>query len=517
MKRRSFLRNTTALSLPIFVNGIPLHGMMRPTAFSAMNGESDRVLVLVQLNGGNDGLNTLIPLDKYDNLANLRSNIIIPENELIEITGDNALHPSLSAMADMFNNAKLNIVQNVGYPNQNRSHFRSSDIWSSASDADEYLDTGWMGRYFETKFSGYPQDYPNDDCPDPFALTVGSVVSETCQGISGNFSVAVGNPNDLFELPEGSGGNYDPNSCYGRQLEFVRTTIRQTNAYADRISAAYGSGNTSVSYPDTGLARQLRTVAALIKGGLQTRVYIVSQGGYDTHANQVEGGATTSGTHAQLLQTLSDAVSTFQTDLQNLDLDERVLGMTFSEFGRQIKSNDGIGTDHGDAAPLMVFGNCVNPGIIGDNPDIPEQVEVQTGLPMQYDFRSVYGSILMDWFEVPEPDVKAILYNDFQYMPILKTCDSVDTYEPPQEELAVSIYPNPFNEWATVRFTSESEFVKISLFDARGQEIRVLASQRFNRGQHELKFESRNLASGNYFVRVQTDKQVKTKSIIRVK
>ncbi|NNE29975.1 MAG: DUF1501 domain-containing protein [Saprospiraceae bacterium] len=518
MKRRSFLKNTTALSLPIFVNGIPLHGMSMPSAFTGMNGDSDRVLVLIQLNGGNDGLNTIIPLDSYDNLANLRSNIMLPENSLIQITGDNAFHPAFTGMADLFDNAKLNIVQNVGYPNQNRSHFRSTDIWQTASEADEYLSTGWVGRYFESKFPGYPQDYPNADCPDPFAMTIGAVVSETCQGISGNFSVAVNNPNDLFELPVGAQGNYDPASCYGKQVDFVRLTIKQTNAYADRITEAYNAGTTQATYPqDNGLANQLRTVASLIKGGLQTRVYIVSQGGYDTHANQTEGGDPLLGFHTQLLTNLSEAVSAFQNDIELMGIQERVIGMTFSEFGRQIRSNDGVGTDHGDAAPLMVFGNCVNPGIIGDNPDIPAQVDVQTGLPMQYDFRSVYGSILMDWFEVPEAEVKDMLFDEFQYLPILKTCDSVDTYEPPAQELSINVYPNPFMEWLTIEFGTENEWAKVSLFDARGQELRVLASRKFSEGEHTVKLEARDLAAGNYFIRIQTEKQVKTKSIIRVR
>jgi len=516
MKRRSFLRNTTALSVPIFINGFSLRGMTMPSAFAGMNGDSDRVLVLVQLNGGNDGLNTLVPLNSYDSLANLRSNIIIPENDLIQVTGDNAMHPAFQGMANLFDNAKLNIIQNVGYPNQNRSHFRSTDIWSSGSSAEEYVNTGWVGRYFENRFPGFPSGYPSSDCPDPFAMTIGAVVSETCQGISGNYSVAVGNPDDLFELPEGTGGIYDPNSCYGMELEFVRTTIKQTNAYGERIQEAYNSGGNQTSYPDNRLANQLKTVAALINGGLQTRVYIVSQGGYDTHAEQVENGETTTGAHAELLTQLSEAVSAFQTDLELLGLEERVVGMTFSEFGRQIRSNDGVGTDHGDAAPLFVFGKCVNPGIIGDNPDIPSEVQVQTGLPMQYDFRSVYGSLLMDWFEVPEPEVKEILFEEFQYLPILKVCSSVDTYEPPKEDLVVEVFPNPFAKWATVRFPSQAEWVKVSLFDARGQELRVLASRKFKEGTHEIKFEADGLAAGNYFVHVKTEKQVKTKSLVCV-
>ena len=517
MKRRSFLRTGSALSLPFFLNGIPIRSMAMPSAFSGMNGDSDKILILIQLNGGNDGLNTMIPLDVYDNLANVRENIILPENSLISITGDNAFHPSLAGMVDLFDNAKLNVVQSVGYPNQNRSHFRSTDIWSTGSAADEYLSTGWMGRYFQNRFPDYPNNYPSNDCPDPFALTLGSIVSETCQGISSNYSLAVTNPNDLFQLPEGAGGNPDLSTCYGYELDFVRNAILQTNAYADRITETYDSGNNIAAYPDDNrLANQLKTVAKLISGGSQTRVYIVSQGGYDTHANQTMADDPLMGDHANLLKNLSDAMSAFQKDLTELGIEERVVGMTFSEFGRQIKSNDGVGTDHGDAAPLFVFGSCVNPGIIGDNPDIPAQVQTQTGVPMQYDFRSVYGSILMDWFEVPEAEIKEILYDDFQYIPMLRVCDSVNTRDLDTDPLEVELFPNPFTTYATVRFESKSEWIRVSLFDARGAELKVLAARKFNAGKHELKFEGHELPSGNYFVRLQTETQVKTKSLIKV-
>ncbi len=517
MKRRSFIKSGSALSLPFFLNGIPLQTMGMPSAFGGMNGDSDRVLVLIQLNGGNDGLNTLIPLDAYDNLANLRSNIILPESSLIQITGDNSFHPSMTGMAEMFDDAKLNIVQSVGYPNQNRSHFRSSDIWSTGSAADEYLSTGWMGRYFQNRFPEYPAEYPNDDCPDPFALTIGNSVSETCQGLSSNYSLAVNNPNDLFELPEGLGGNPDLSTCYGFQLDFVRTAILQTNAYADRITETYEAGNNVAAYPDdNSLANRLKTVAKLISGGCQTRVFIVAQGGYDTHANQTEDGAPTTGEHAGLLKELSDAMNSFQKDLTALGLEERVVGMTFSEFGRQIKSNDGIGTDHGNAAPLFVFGSCINPGIIGDNPDIPITVQNQAGVPMQYDFRSVYGSILMDWFEVPEAEVKDILFDDFQYLPILQPCDSVATNDLSAADFDLNIFPNPCTNYASVRFNSKSEEISITLFDAIGSQLKVVSSRKFQEGQHEVKFEVHDLVPGNYFIRIQGKSGATTKSLIKI-
>ena len=220
----------------------------------------------------------------------------------------------------------------------------------------------------------FPEDYPNDDCPDPFAITLGSIVSETCQGPSTNFSMALVDPENLTTIIEGAEGSLDLDTCYGYQLDFLRTAVKQTNAYSESIETAADNGNNMAQYPgDNRLAEQLRIIAQLISGGLQTQVYIVNLGGFDTHAAQV-ADSTTTGNHANLLETLSGAVAAFQEDLQLLGLDERVVGMTFSEFGRRIRSNDSLGTDHGTAAPLFVFGSCINPAIIGENPEIPDVV-----------------------------------------------------------------------------------------------------------------------------------------------
>lgn len=519
MKRRKFLRASSAMSLPFFVKGTPMSALMRSSAFTTLNGDSDRVLVLVQLNGGNDGLNMLVPIDQYDNLANARSNVILPESSLITLNDTNGFHPVMTGMADLYNDAKLNILQGVGYPNQNRSHFRSTDIWSTGSAADEFLTSGWLGRYFDNKFPGYPEDYPNGDCPDPFAMTIGSQVSATCQGLSGNFSLAVTNPSNLGQLPVGQEGMADPNSCYAVEINYIRTTISQSNAYATVISSAADNGNTLANYPDNnGLADQLKIVAQLISGGLQTKVYIVSLGGFDTHANQVMTGDVTNGDHANLLQRLSSAVAAFQEDLRLLDLEKRVVGMTFSEFGRRIKSNAAFGTDHGSAAPLMVFGSCVNGGFLGDNPEISNNVGNQEGVAMQYDFRSVYGSLLMDWFEVEETEVRSLLYQDFQYIPILQLCESVATEDPVinPDNLDVSCHPNPFQDWITLTFTTKKEWARVSIFDAIGSEIRVLAEQEFSEGEHRIQFEGRVLAAGIYFCRVVTRERQKTKRIVKL-
>lgn len=518
MKRRTFLQTTGAVTLPVLVNGMNISTLAKSSLFSAVNNESDRVLVLVQLNGGNDGLNTLLPVDQYDKLASVRENILIPENQLISLTDTLSLHPTMQGVQSLYDDAKLAIIQSVGYPNQNRSHFRSTDIWTSGSPAEEFWTTGWLGRYLEDLHPTFPEGYPNEEHDDPFAISIGSIVSETCQGTAANFSLALSDPFSLSPLAEGEGSEV-PDTPYGEELQFLRTTIAQTNAYSENILTAAESGNNVASYPDDNrLAQQLKNVALLISGGLKTKVYVVSLGGFDTHANQIEGNDPTNGEHATLLATVAQAMEVFQNDLQQLGLDERVISMTFSEFGRQIRSNDALGTDHGDAAPLMVFGSCVNPQIFGDNPEIPDSVEVQEGVPMQFDFRDIYGSILMDWFEVEESKVRALLYQEFQHIPILNPCTTVTNTNDVLhlDALNTKNYPNPFRDWTTIEFECERAFVRLSIFNAQGSELQVLVNKEISAGTHRVRFDGSQLPAGNYYYRLQVGNRQKTKHMVKI-
>ena len=346
MKRRSFIKTSSILSTPLVMGGISVAPIVQNTLSSLLNQDSDRVLVLIQLNGGNDGLNTIIPIDQYDNLVAVRPQVVIPENRIISATDKVGFHPNMSAMKTMYDEGLLSIIQSVGYPNQNRSHFRSTDIWHTGSDADKFLNTGWLGRYLDAFNANYPADFPNETCPDPFALTIGSSVSETCQGLAGNFSLALIDPENLSQLNTPINNDL-AEGCYSSKLSFLTKTIEQTNAYGSVIQKASDLGsNASTLYDERdSLAQKLKLVAKLIKGGLRTKIYVVSLGGFDTHAEQVVDGDTTRGIHAELLKSLSDGIFAFQEDLKALGLLERVAGMTYSEFGRRIRSNFSNGTD----------------------------------------------------------------------------------------------------------------------------------------------------------------------------
>jgi len=515
MKRRNFIRNT-GLSVPLLLNGVNLRAMPKTSFFNNVNGDSDRVLVLIQMDGGNDGLAMMTPKNHYETLANLRGNIIVPEGSLIDMGNDLGLHPVMGGLKNQMDEGKVGVVQSVGYPNQNRSHFRSTDIWTSGSPSNEQWTTGWLGRYFQGVAPDFPDAYPNADCPDPFAIAMGANVSETCQGTFANYSMAIADPfnvNPLLDIA----GTTPPNTPYGDELQFLRTSISQANAYSDVILDAATGASNMVTYPeDNQLANQLRNVALLIAGGLQTSVYVVRIGGFDTHGDQVLDGDPDAGIHADLLSELSEAMNAFQKDLVAQGLDSRVLTMTFSEFGRRIRSNDSLGTDHGDAAPLMLMGSCVMPGVLGDNPDIPENPGVQDAIPMQYDFRNVYGTVLMDWFEVPEEDVKNLLFEDFTHLPILQVCETATSASEVVPELEATVYPNPFARQVNISFSTGNEHVQLSLFNGYGQQLEVLVNKKLSEGTHQFMFDGSSLPAGTYYfhLRLENGRQ-KTKLVMK--
>lgn len=517
MKRRNFIRTTagTAASVPFFLNGTPLKTLGRSALFSGINTESDKVLVLIQLNGGNDGLNMILPLDQYSQLAQVRTNILLPETSLLNLTDTIAVHPNMVDLPNLYNEGKMTLVQSVGYPNQNRSHFRSSDIWTSGSPSDEFWANGWLGRYMDTLYDNYPTGYPNEEFPHPFAITMGSNISETCQGIASNYSLSLSDPFSLSPLLEGEGGEL-PETNYGDELAFLRSAIAQSNAYGEVITDIANIGSNSIDYPEGNrFAEQLRNVALLVSGGIKTNIFVVTLGGFDTHADQVEGGDTTQGDHAQLMKNLSEAIAAFQADITGLGLEDRILTMTFSEFGRRIRSNGSLGTDHGDAAPLMLFGSCVNSQVLGHNPEIDTEIGVSEGVPMQYDFRDIYGSILMDWFEVEEATVRSLLYEDFTHLPILNDCTTVSTENPEITAIGLDVFPNPFHQSFTIQFTSKHEHVRLDIFDTLGARIKNITNKKLPAGNHKVTIDLKELSAGIYFVRAQMGERVQTKRIVK--
>lgn len=349
--------------------------------------EKDRtILVLVQLAGGNDGLNTLVPFEDVD-YYRLRPTLGIPKEQVLRVDGTHGFHPALGPLHGLLHEGKLAVVQNVGYPNPNRSHFRSTEIWETASGSDEFTSSGWIGRYLDNACNGMPAD-----AHDPVAVHITNGVPQT-------FASEHAHP--TFGLLPRSGGIRESEETRqllatmsaedappGDNVSFLRHTFMDTLVTETKVQRIIGGYRPGAPYPGTPFAASLKNVAALIAAGMSTRVYYVSLTGFDTHANQASQ-------HTALLTQLSEGLAAFQRDLEAHKLDDQVTTMTFSEFGRRPSENESRGTDHGTAAPLFVMGRRVKSGLHGTAPSL--RLERNQDLTFSTDFRQIYATILEQW------------------------------------------------------------------------------------------------------------------------
>ena len=523
MKRSTCLRNSLAVLTPTVISGNPIHvlnnhSMVDPEVLAKVN--NDRVLVIIQLNGGNDGLNTVLPIDQYGKYFNARTNIAIPEKKILSLNGFSAtgLHPSMTAMQRLFNDGQLDIVQAVGYPQPNFSHFRATDIWMSGSDSNEYLNTGWAGRFLDSNYPGYPENYPNAVDTDPLAIQIGSITSLTCQGPLVNMGMSISDPNSFYNLLDTTEQSV-PNTNAGYELSFIRRISKQTNKYAARIKAASDAVTQQVTYPNTSLANQLKIVSRLIKGGLKTKIYLVNYGSFDTHASQAVATDTSTGTHANLLGAISEAIGAFQNDIKNQEIEDRVIGMTYSEFGRRIKSNASGGTDHGAAAPLFLFGKNVRGGVFGENPTIPNTVTVSDNVPYQHDFRTVYNSILKYWFCVKETENLQVMLKQYPTLNLFNaSVGAVEIDNPVFEKNPMIVaYPNPFAQQSRIEFKTEGGHTLVQLLDATGTVIKLLVDANYSyAGMNSVTIQGTQLQAGVYYIRIQNGIHQYVKTIIKM-
>jgi uncharacterized protein (DUF1501 family) len=506
MNRRNFLKTASlGIGLPVVLDGLhfnayssqnPLNNLL-----SILN-TTDRVLVLIQLSGGNDGLNTVIPLDQYSTYDSLRSNISIPEGSAIKLNNSTGLHPSMTGIKTLFDEGKIALVQGVSYPNPNFSHFRATDIWNTASDYNQYLSSGWLGRYLNYEFPGFPDGYPNATMTDPPAIQIGSVTSLGFQGTSKSMAIAIQDPDTFYSLVSGSlGGNNDnaPLTPAGFELQYIRLVELQSQQYALQIKSAADKAKNLATYPSSNsLADQLKIVARLVAGGLKTRVYQVSLGGFDLHSNQVLSTDKTKGAHATLLGKLSDAIFSFIDDLKQLKVDNRVSGMTFSEFGRRVASNASAGTDHGTSEPVFIFGSNVKGGLFGNNPNLSDLVN--GNLKMQYDFRQVYTSVMSQWFGIDQKELTTVIPSTFTPLNLFQTANNINNNKDKISPFELhQNYPNPFNSSTIIEYDIlEPGDISLKIFDMKGVEILTLYKGFKNPGRYKIDFNASELSSGTY-------------------
>lgn len=418
MNRRSFLRNTGS-TVP-FILGFPSFAVTQGTfleSFLPQGSYSDRVLVLIQLEGGNDTLNTIIPIGQYNILNEVRKNILIPENKILQLNNTNGFgfHPSLTGLQQLYNDKMLSIVHGVGYPNPNFSHFKGTDIKITANIGSDNCVSGWVGRYLEEEYTNYPKGFPRTQNDGPPCVRIGGVSPKASQGKDFDMGIGFNGLSDFDILAPDFPQPTTVNNMGSQHVTDILSIVKQVKLYAPIIKSAAGrQQNLSKLYPKRNknkLADQLKLVASMIGGDLRSPIYIVNQSGYDTHGDQVVRTDTTKGVHAQLLSDLSEAITAFEDDLRLMGKLDNVLGMTFSEFGRRIASNESCGTDHGTVEAVMLFGTKLQNSFVGALPELPLKPGPNDNMVHQLDFRALYASVLKGWFGVSEDNLKAIIPN----------------------------------------------------------------------------------------------------------
>jgi uncharacterized protein (DUF1501 family) len=424
--RRKFLRTSmlgaaASWTLPIFLEKtfFALDAMAADAVTQAVTGKDGTILVVLQMAGGNDGLNMVVPFAD-DAYYRSRPRLGLPADKILKLDSYAGLNGKLTGFKSLFDDGHLAVVQGVGYPNPNRSHFRSTEIWQTASDADRTESEGWLGRYFDNCCAGADPTVGvavGGETPQAFAAKTPTGVTfsrpEQFRFRSSEPAKAGTNSEEYFyrqlsqgstdedaEVPANDGASIGAIAGKTKNdlsaVDFLQRTALDAQLSSDKILAIARKYKSTVIYPPGQLASSLNMIARMIAGGLATRVYYASQGGFDTHAGQIN-------THERLMGELNDALAAFVADLKQQGNFDRVLLLTFSEFGRRVQENANGGTDHGAAAPMFVLGGKVKPGLFGKYPSL---TELDHGdLKFNTDFRSVYGTVLDQWLKAPSQAV----------------------------------------------------------------------------------------------------------------
>jgi len=399
MKRRDFLRNSIftaagATIVPAFLK--PLEAMALDELSLYKN------LVVIQLSGGNDGLNTVVPFGN-DIYYQKRKSIAIKPEEVVKLNDMQGLNPNMAALREIYDQGWMSVINDVGYPNPDRSHFRSMDIWQSGSDSSQFLSTGWIGRYLDSNCQTCKFPYTAIEVDDSLSL---AMKGGTKKGIALKDPAALfKNTNEAFfkEMINSQKDHLDEDN-----LGYLYKTMIETSSSASYIQNTSKIYEQKFVYPATGFGNQLKTVSKFISSGLKTRVYYVSMSGFDTHVNQNQQ-------QGNLLKQYSEGISAFLKDLkQNNKLDDTLV-ITFSEFGRRVEQNASNGTDHGTANNMFIYGGRLKKaGIFNAAPDL---ANLDNGdLKYQVDFRQVYGTILDKWLDVNNADILNKRFNTLDFI-----------------------------------------------------------------------------------------------------
>ncbi len=544
MKRRKFIKLSATASV-LSLNAIEIQAALKPLlSLAGCPDISNRKLVLINLAGGNDGLNTVIPLNQYEKYSQLRPTIKVPRvgskahiNLDLSLPDNQqiGLNPSLTDFKALYDQGWMRILQSVGYPSQNKSHFKSTDLYLTGNDGNSLqngFDSGWIGRFMELFYANIIEG------TFPLAVEIGS--SKTSLGFHGEnehglaLNITGQDPAGFYSVLSGLGGESPtiiPDTDYGKELEFITKTDVLSNQYAQSISASFNNGSNTVSYPDSDISNQLKTVARLISGSLETKVYMVRISGFDTHNAQVQGNGDPIGRHYELLTELSQAIGAFFNDMKQQNLSEDVVALTFSEFGRKAAENGNLGTDHGEIAPMFVFGEPVEGGVSGTNPDLEEAVDTNNYQlkTVQHDYRQTIGTLLQDYLGADNSIIDATFFNHTinESFTNLKITDLVkDKYvvseacilgiDVPDVDLGENnwqVYPNPCRDIIYVSSLEDIITIEYKLFTMSG----ILITHKIETlSQGKTSLYLGNLSQGVYMLQINSNDRTESHKIIKI-
>ncbi|MBU3698391.1 MAG: DUF1501 domain-containing protein [Candidatus Kapabacteria bacterium] len=520
MKRRSFLATTAAAAVGTQVlGGVPLKAFTPMNMPVHMQPDDDRCLIVVQLFGGNDGLNTIIPVEDPQYYS-IRPTIAVPKEKAISVLSRVHMHPALApkdsyGFPQMFEDGRLAIVQGIGYENPNLSHFRSTDIWLSgfnSSDPEVRLLDGWLGRYWSNHLPGFPEVLP----PDPIAVQIGGSLSMLLQSPKGDVGIALTDPQKFFELGQGLSPDMTPMSeetRYGREFNFVRTVAEQCDRYSSVVKNSFDKGKNVATYADGNFVKQMQLVARLISGGLKSKIFLVYMGGFDTHVMQQDEYQ--NGLHPYLLGQLASGIGSFMQDALAQGFADRVVGMTVSEFGRRPYENGSRGTDHGAASVQFVFGNGVRAGVYGQSPDLTN-FDGNGDVRYQWDYRRVYADVLENWFGGTMQETEDVLQDRVLPLGVLQRTTSVDDAYEGRFGVDVRIAPNPATSQASIEwYQPVNSVTTVEVYANDGRHVKTLLTDRLAPGPQRV--EVADLTSGAYLccVMINGVRSVAPLSIVR--
>lgn len=493
--RRDFLTNLGLVSAgAVALSGLPVNKLFgSPLLSSMLNGAGDRVLVIIRMKGGNDGLNTFVPVFDYGTYAAYRPFLKIDNAGLLALDNKYSVPLFASSLKDMWDAGKMKVIQNVGYADSDLSHFVSTDIWDSGDTAHAST-SGWLGRYLWNQNPSFITQPP----AEPLAIHIGgdgNILFFNEDNI--NMAMNVVDPTALYNIAQ-TGSVYPVAgnaACYYQdQLDFMKSMINSTYTQSESIHDAYNAGANSVSFP-TGLGESLSLVSRLIKGGLNTKIFMLTIDGFDTHASQDDR-------HPDLLTEFADSVKAFYSDLAAGSKDQNVLLMTFSEFGRRVNDNGSRGTDHGTAAPLMLFGPALGGnGFIGDDVNLTD-LDIIGNLKYKIDFRQVYASVLRDWLCADELTTDTVLGDTYAKLSLGFSCDNVSARDIQSlQQLHQLRYDNGV---AFIHLNlPQSATVKLEAFDLLGRRLVSTENDYYSAGAHRMNIPGINKwAGGAYLYKV---------------